>query len=128
MSFFKKIIFIVVAGLLTPITLLAQIPRPVDAPQTPHAINDIFSGFAMGNLIGYIPTLILIAFVTFFAGILKYLAAGDNEEGQEKGRQVMVWGIIVLFVMISTWGFVRIIYGSFFEGDIQTPNYLPELL
>ncbi len=99
-----------------------------DIPTTPETISDIFTGFSIGNMEGLIPSLILIAVVTFFAGVLKFVGAGDNEEKRQSGRQVMVFGIVVLFVMVSYWGFVNILTDSFFNDEKGIPNYLPELL
>ena len=76
----------------------------------------------------YIPDLILVALVVFLSGVVKYVASGDNEESRQAGRQVMIYGIIVFFVMISTWGIVGLIYHSFFPGsNITLPDTLPPL-
>lgn len=77
---------------------------------------------------GFIPVLILAGLITLLAGIIKFISAGDNEEQRTSGRQVMTYGIIVLFVMISFWGFVSIITHSFFTADQKIPNYLPNLM
>ena len=75
---------------------------------------------------GLIPTLIAVGLVTFLAGVTKFVSAGDNEEKRAAGRSVMVYGIIVLFVMMSMWGFVRILTQSFFGTDPEISNYLPK--
>jgi hypothetical protein len=45
--------------------------------------------------------------------------AGDNEEKRQAGRDLMWFGIIALFVMIGVWGFVNILYHTFFGRDTQ---------
>lgn len=94
-------------------------------PSTPITINDIFYSFAYGNMKGFIPVLIAIALVVFFSGVAKFIGSGDNEEKRQSGRNIMVYGIIVLFVMFAFWGLVKIITQSFFLTDPTIPNYLP---
>ena len=113
--------------LLTFVTLLSPAIAFADIPKTPRTANDIFTGFSVSNLSGLIPVLILVGVVTFLSGILKYLGAGDNEEKRAAGRQVMMFGIVVLFVMVSYWGFVNILTNSFFGKTYGIPNYLPAL-
>jgi hypothetical protein len=98
-----------------------------DGAKTPKTINDIFIGFATGNLGGLIPTVVLVGLITFLAGVLKFVRAGDNEEKRASGRQVIIYGIIILFVMMAYWGFVRILTQSFFGADPKLPDYLPPL-
>ena len=94
-------------------------------PRTPITINDIFYSFAYGNMKGFIPVLIAIALIVFLVGIVKFVSSGDNEEKRQSGRNIMVYGIIVLFVMFAFWGLVRLITQSFFLTDPSIPNYLP---
>ncbi len=95
-------------------------------PTKPYTLNDIFLSFAYGNMSGLIPALMAVALVTFLAGVLKFVSAGANEEKRAAGRSVMVYGIIVLFVMMSMWGFVRILTQSFFGTDPEISNFLPK--
>lgn len=99
-----------------------------DIPTTPETISDIFTGFSIGNMSGLIPVLLLIAVVTFMSGVVKFVGAGDNEEKRQLGRQVMIYGIVTLFVMISLWGFVNILTNTFFGEEKGIPNYLPKLM
>jgi uncharacterized membrane protein YidH (DUF202 family) len=94
---------------------------------TPKVANQIFTDFSIGNLVGLIPVLILIAVVTFITGILRFLGAGDDAEKRSSGRKIMLYGIIILFVMVSIWGFVNILTQSFFGKNFGIPNYLPKL-
>lgn len=98
------------------------------AATTPQTIGDIFLGFSEGNLAGFIPAIVAVGVVTFFAGLVGFVGAGDNEEKRSSGQKVMTFGIVVLFVMISYWAFVGIITKSFFNEDPKLPNYLPQLM
>jgi phage-related holin len=104
-----------------------SIPSLVLAAKTPETANQVFGILSFGNLDGLIPVLILAAVVTFMAGVVKFVGAGDNEEKRQAGRDVMIWGIVVLFVMVSIWGFVNILSNTFFGRTFGLPNYLPAL-
>ncbi|MES2409393.1 MAG: hypothetical protein V4509_03795 [Patescibacteria group bacterium] len=97
------------------------------ANPTPQTANQVFTGFSIGNLQGLIPVLILVAVITFISGIVSMLGAGDDAEKRAAGRKIMIYGIIILFVMVSIWGFVDILTQSFFGKTFGIPNYLPSL-
>lgn len=120
MKSYKYIILL--SAILSPSVALA-----VDCNATPQTISDIFTCFSIGNMAGLIPSLLIIAVITFMAGVVKYVGAGDNEEKRQAGRQVMIYGMITLFVMVSLWGFVNILTTTFFGEEKGLPNYLPKL-
>jgi|SRR3989344_6513810 len=74
-----------------------------------------FAGLA-GFIICYInrivPLLFGLALLIFFWGIVKYIASG-GEHGKEGGRDLMVWGVIGLFVMASIFGILKILTNTF---------------
>ena len=52
------------------------------------------------------------AFVMFLWGMFQYIRAA-NEGGKEEARNTILYGLIGLFVMVSVWGLVRILTGTF---------------
>lgn len=58
-----------------------------------------------------IPIVITLAVVIFFFGLAMYLVKAD--EDKEKGRTIMIYGIITLFVMVAVWGLVGVIAETF---------------
>lgn len=60
-----------------------------------------------------VPFLIAVAVVIFLVGVVKYVTAGADETKRAEGRNVMIYGIIGLFVMISIWGLVTILNDTF---------------
>jgi len=72
-------------------------------------LNTVLEGLS-----GIVATLVPIAFAAillfFFWGLAKYMF-GDAED-KEKGKNLMIWGVIALFVAASIWGLVA------FVGDI----------
>lgn len=65
-------------------------------------------GNLANNLVAF---LIVIAIIVFFFGLIKYLGGGT--EMKAKGLQIMLYGIIALFVMVSVWGLVRLLQNTF---------------
>ncbi len=54
---------------------------------------------------------ITLAIVVFFWGLIRYvLAAG---EAKAEGLQIMLWGVIAIFVMVSIWGIIRLLQNTF---------------
>lgn len=69
-------------------------------------------------------TLIPLAFglclLYFFWGVAKYIRSGSGGENAAKeGRQVMVWGIVGLFVATAIWGIITLIRTELGIPDIQ---------
>jgi NADH:ubiquinone oxidoreductase subunit 2 (subunit N) len=111
--------------------LLAQIATIVTAFTLPalafaQAITSIQSGgdFII-NIINTIavPVLFAIAFIVFIFGIFQYfILSKGNEEKQGEARSLMLYGLIGFFLMVSVWGLVNILIGTF-NLQSNVPNY-----
>jgi hypothetical protein len=55
--------------------------------------------------------MITLAIVVFFWGLVMYLMNVD--EKKTEGLQIMLWGVIAIFVMVSIWGIVRLLQSTF---------------
>lgn len=69
------------------------------------------------NVIGL---LFLVATAVFIWGLVTYIAAG-TDESKQKGRSLMLWGIIALAVMSAAWGFVQILLNYFGVSHLPPP-------
>lgn len=68
-----------------------------------------------------VPVVFALAFIVFIWGVFQYfILGGSNEETKDKGKALMLWGLIGFFVMVSVWGLVRILTGS-----VQLNNQVP---
>ncbi len=56
---------------------------------------------------------ISLALVGFLWGIVKILFNPENEIVKKEGRNFMVYGIFILFVMTSVWAIVKVIRKTF---------------
>ena len=75
-----------------------------------------FLVFLMDNIV---VILILCAIVLYFWGITQNINkfGESGGAGADKMRAYFFWGIIILFVMVSVWGILRILENSLFGGS-----------
>ena len=53
-----------------------------------------------------IPILISLAVLTFFWGLVKFINHAGDEKSLEEGKQLMIWGMVALFIMVALWGII----------------------
>lgn len=81
-----------------------------------------------GDLLNMIiPVLIALALVIFFWGLIKYITKSGSEEGQKEGRKIMIAGLVVLFIMVSVWGIIRLAQNTLGVGGAPPipPPFVP---
>lgn len=67
-----------------------------------------------------VPVLFAVAFIVFLYGAFQAFILGANDsEVKEKGKNLMLYGLIGFFVMVSVWGLVNILSGSIQFGNNQ---------
>lgn len=58
-----------------------------------------------------IPVIASMALLAFFWGLAKFiLALGGDEKVLADGKNLMKWGLVALFIMVSVWGILRFAY------------------
>lgn len=97
-------------------------------------ISQICSENSMDNVTGIVnwascflykvivPFLFALATVAFIWGVIQYYLNPENEEKRKKGKSFIIGGLIALFVMLSIWGLVGILTGTF-----ELSNTVPQL-
>ncbi len=64
------------------------------------------------NILNFIvPMVITLGVIYFIYGVIGYVSAADEEKRTES-RNVMIYGIIGLFVIVSIWGLIRFLGSS----------------
>lgn len=97
--------------LLAVISCTAFIPHSVLAAVSFKTFTDRL--ISAGNTL-VIPLIFAFAFLFFLYGVFKYfILGGDSDKSREEGRAFILWGIVALAVMLSTWGLVRIFMNTF---------------
>ncbi len=70
---------------------------------------------------------LLIGFgiLVFIFGLVKYVAAGGDEDKISEAKRFILFGLIALFVMMSVWGLVNLLVKTFFPngGGLIIPRY-----
>ena len=93
-----------IAALATPLLALAQ---NTDFGGIENAIKDI------GDIVNLLlPIVAAIALLAFFFGLAKYIFQADKDEDKAKGKEIMIAGIISLFLIAAIGGIISVL------GDI----------
>lgn len=70
-----------------------------------------------------VPIIFGFAFIIFIWGIFRFFIQGaHDEEKRENGRNLMLWGLVGFFAMVSVWGLLHIIVGTF-NLNPAVPSY-----
>lgn len=91
------------------------------------AAQTLFSilGTVQGLLNALIPFFITLAVLYFFYGVGLYILKAGDEEARAQGRQIMINGVIGLFVIVGVWGLVGVLAETFnieTGGGIDIPT------
>lgn len=97
-----------VAAFVLPLVSFAAVNNLADVGSfIINTINDVL-----------VPVLFAVAFIVFLWGAFDtFILGANNEEVKEKGKNLMLWGLIGFFVMVSIWGLVNILTGTVSFGN-----------
>lgn len=146
-NIFNRLLFIssILAIMMVPVSALALItpgcegpnpppecseappPAPVPCNLTNVNLQGLLSCVRQTLIIPLINILLGLAFLVFCWGIVKYLYKADNDAERKKGKNLILFGIIGLFVMVSVWGIVNILSGTFFGPTGPATPPIPQL-
>ena len=71
-------------------------------------------------VVGVIPMLISIAVLVFFWGLVRFINSANDPTAVEEGKQLMIWGMMAIFVMVALWGII-----GFLQGELGLDNAGP---
>jgi hypothetical protein len=110
--FFRKFTTVCLIGL---VGLFLTTPSPARAQDLSY-FDTLFRQVydVVDNLI---PILIGIALLVFLWGLVTYIAKAGNEEARKQARKFIVWGIIIMFVIMTVWGLVALLQYIFGIDD-----------
>ena len=70
-----------------------------------------------------VPVLFAVAFIVFLWGAFQtFIVGASSDEVKEKGKNLMLYGLIGFFVMVSIWGLVNILTGTVSFGNSTGPS------
>jgi uncharacterized membrane protein YidH (DUF202 family) len=105
--------------------VLAQVQPVISGEVRTSGIKDFNSAVSKLTSIGnvLIRVLISLAIVWIIFNVVRYLIiSGDNAEKRQSAQQAIIWGVVGLFVIISIWGFVRLLTGTFRFDNNNAPT------
>ena len=62
-----------------------------------------------------------VAFLVFFWGVFQFISSQTADTGREEGKRKIFWGMFGMFVMVSAYGLIHLIIGTF---GIPSPSYI----
>jgi uncharacterized membrane protein YidH (DUF202 family) len=74
-----------------------------------------------------LPFLQALAVCFFMYGLVKFIKNADDERAKQEGKNLMVWGMIALFVLVAFWGIVAYIQSSLGFGNSGNLGKMPHL-
>lgn len=63
-----------------------------------------------------IPFLGVVAFLVFVWGVARFIKAAGNEKEIKDSKNLLIWGIIGLFVLVTIWGIISFLSNEFGFG------------
>ncbi|HEY4480390.1 MAG TPA: hypothetical protein VJB58_02895 [Candidatus Paceibacterota bacterium] len=70
-----------------------------------------------------IPLLGAIAFLMFIWGVARFIRAAGNEKELKDSKNLLVWGVVGMFVLITIWGIVSFLRSEFgFGSEVGIPQ------
>ncbi|MEK7120514.1 MAG: pilin [Patescibacteria group bacterium] len=105
---------------LTLLGLAVFLPAVASAQVTDvDSVFDLVSGW-INTLV---PIIIALAVLAFIWGVFRYVVASSDDD-KAKGRNMMIWGVVGIFVMVSVWGLVGVLKNTFGldNSAIDTPE------
>ena len=106
------------------LSLFPQITLAAAPPRDLQGLVDI-----VFNIIrSLIPLVFSIAFLGFLWGAARFILNADDATKRTEGSKAMLYGVIALFVMISVWGLIGLLTGTFLGTSNPQDIFLPQLL
>ena len=75
-----------------------------------------------------VPLFFWIAVLVFFWGIVKFIAHADDPKQVEEGKQIIIWGLVGIFVLVTLWGIIGFIQETILPNQfVNTDGFVPKV-
>ncbi len=94
------------------------------APTTFQELTEVF----LDIIQILVPILYALALLVFIWGLVKFIfrIGGDSDKAIADGKNLMKWGLVALFIMVSVWGILALFHDDLgFSNSFGLP-LLPE--
>ena len=82
-------------------------------------------GIVLTTITYIVPLLTAVALLVFLWGLARFILNAGSEDKVSEGKQLMIWGVIALFVLVSVWGIISLFHSDLFGGTFSFPPRLP---
>ncbi len=111
----------IIGVLATPLVSFA-FSCPVNAVVPPTNFTDVVC-FVDSLINSILPLIVGASLLVFFAGLIKLIRGSGDPKNIAAGKQLMIWGIVALFVMFSFIGILNLFVGDFFGKTVGVPQF-----
>jgi len=80
--------------------------------QTPTNFKSLV-GIFTGLINDALPVIAGLALLVFIWGLVKFISKAGDEKSHEEGKNLMKWGLIALFVMVSFKAIIMFFFSDF---------------
>jgi len=94
--------------------------------QTYGSLDEVFQS-AVIWLNRLIPFIIGLGVIFFIGKIFNAIRSADKDESRSEAKNTIIYGIVFIFVMVSVWGLVNILVGSFNLQDQVPESRIPRV-
>lgn len=105
---------------------------PLGAALLPFIASAADLNTILSTISGLVTTLtqiaMAVAFLVFLYGVIKFITAGGDEEKRKGAKNLIIYGLIGLFVMVAVWGLVAVLASTFgitTGGTTNIPTFNP---
>jgi hypothetical protein len=90
--------------------LVSSAAAPKNLVELANMLANMFNGGAT--------FLVMLAIIIFFSGVLVSLFnKGQGKIDGKELQEMLLWGIGIIFVMVSIWGIIRLLQGTLFGNS-----------
>ncbi|MCF7835690.1 MAG: hypothetical protein K9M15_01035 [Candidatus Marinimicrobia bacterium] len=79
-------------------------------------VKGIFT--TMTEIVGsIIPVLMALVVAVFIWGIVKFVGSAGSLEKKKEAKNLIVWGLVGVFVLVAFWGLISLLLNTFFGSS-----------
>jgi uncharacterized membrane protein len=103
--------------------IVCMLPLIGEAATAPRTFRELAS--LIVDLLGAgVATLLALAIVIYLYGVATNMTRLSGEQDHSAWKTFVLWGIFILFVMVSIWGILNMLRNTFFENESAPPGVL----
>jgi hypothetical protein len=94
----------------------------------PQTFSDLIFRFIIPLINLTLVVVLALALLVFLKGLASFIAKSGDAKSHAEGKNLMIWGLVGLFVMVSVFGIVRLLRDDFGFRNPNNPGGILPLL